>query len=66
MSKLKVTVSIPAAATSKAALWAKTAARAVIKTYPGASLTTEVTSGSALTSFVLASTLGSTLAASKA
>jgi hypothetical protein len=62
MKNLKVSVSIPAAATSKAALWAKTAARAVLKTYPGATLTTSVTSNSALTSFVLASALGSTLA----
>lgn len=54
--KLVVTLSIPAAITSKSALTAKTAARAVLKTYPGATLVTE-TIGSAAT------TLGAYLAA---
>lgn len=66
MKNLSVVVSIPAAATSKTALWAKTAARAVLKTYPGATLTTEVTSASVITGVVLASALSTTLGAASA
>lgn len=65
---LKVTVSIPGAATSKAALWAKTAARAVLKTYPGATLTTEVIGSGHTTvaAYLMASAAGSLVAGVRA
>jgi len=49
MRNLKITLSIPAAATSTAALAGKMAARAVIKTYPSATLVTETVGSGATT-----------------